>query len=64
MYAGSLCDAQIHSVSGICTVIWALFALVLFLHISLEALTKPKQGSFLRKGCVRLRPHNVNHFFL
>src|SRR6266699_4033846 len=47
-----------HSMGGICIIIWALFALVLSLHISLEALAKPKQGSSLRKGCVRPRPHN------
>src|SRR5260370_41964477 len=46
-----------HSVGGICTIRWALFALVLSLHISLEALTKPKQGFSSRKGCVHPRSH-------
>ena len=28
-----------------------------FFHISLEALTKPKPGLSLRKGCIRFRSH-------
>ncbi len=47
-----------HSMGGICTIVWVLFTLVLFFHISLEALTKPKQGVSSRKGCVHSRPHN------
>jgi amidase len=47
-----------HSMGGICIILWVLFALVLFFHISLEALTKPKQGFSLQKGCACSRPPN------
>jgi F0F1-type ATP synthase membrane subunit b/b' len=39
---------------GICTILWVLFALVLFFHIALEALTKPKQGFLHEKNAFTL----------
>ena len=42
-----------HSVGGILVILWALFALVLFFRVALEAHTKLKQGVSSRRGCLR-----------
>jgi hypothetical protein len=45
-------------VGGICIIRWALFALVLALHISLDALAKPKQ-SFLHGKDAHVLAHII-----